>query len=94
MAHIERKMVPLYLTDQEKDQLDRHAGSLGVSRQKILEAIIESCLEDLDTMDKIGFLVSDVRITDLLNMFKNLTKKDINELARQYVEENIESSEE
>ena len=31
MAHLERKMVPLYLTDQEKEQLDLYAEILVIS---------------------------------------------------------------
>lgn len=87
MAHLERNMVPLYLTEHEKYQLDLYADILEVSRQKLLEAIIASSLQDLDTMDKIGFLVKEVRLTDAIDMFKKLTRADINSLAEKNVED-------
>jgi hypothetical protein len=80
-------MVPLYLTEREKNQLDLYADILGISRQKLLETIIATSLEDLDTMDKIGFLVSEVRLIDQINMFKNLTRQGIDDIARKYVKE-------
>ena len=73
MAHFERKMVPLYLTNQEKEQLNLYAEIVGASRQKLLEAMIASCCEDLDIMDRMDFLVSEVRVQDQLKMFKELT---------------------
>ncbi len=81
MAHLERKMVPLYLTDQEKEQLDLYAERLGISRQKVLEGVILSSIEDLEVMDKIGFMVSEVRLADQLKMFKGLTMQDKNRIA-------------
>lgn len=81
MAHLERKMVPLYLTEQEKDQLDLYAEILGLSRQKLLEGAITSCIEDLETMHKIGFMVDQVRLADQLKMFKSLTMQDKNRIA-------------
>jgi hypothetical protein len=81
MAHLERKMVPLYLTDQEKEQLDLYAEKLGISRQKLLEGVILSSIEDLEVMDKIGFMVSEVRLADQLKMFKGLTTQDKNRIA-------------
>lgn len=86
MAHLERNMVPLYLTDQEKAQLDHYADMLGISRQKILEAIIECSLEDMDTMDKIDFLVSEVRLIDQIKMYKNLSRDDVNQKAKSKIE--------
>lgn len=86
MAHLERNMVPLYLKDHEKYQLDLYADILGLSRQKVLEAIIASSLQDLDTMDKIGFLVSEVRLIDQIEMFKTLTKQGIDDIAKKYSE--------
>ena len=87
MAHLERKMVPLYLTEQEKYQLDLYADILGISRQKVLEAIITSSFEDLDTMDKIGFLVSEVRLIDQIELFKKLSRQGINDKAKQFSED-------
>jgi len=81
MAHLERKMIPLYLTEQEKNQLDLYAEVLGLSRQKLLEGAIASCLEDLETMHKIGFMVNQVRLADQLKMFKDLTLQDKNRIA-------------
>jgi len=89
MAHLERKMVPLYLTESEKYQLDLYADILEVSRQKVLEAIIASSFEDLDTMDKIGFLVSEVRLVDQLEMFKKLTRQGINDKAKKSLKKNF-----
>ena len=86
MAHLERNMVPLYLTEQENFQLDLYSDILGLSRQKVLEAIIASSLEDLDTMDKIGFLVKEVRLSDQIEMFKSLTRQEINDIAKKYNE--------
>ena len=86
MAHIERNMIPLYITDQEKYQLDLYAEILGLSRQEVLEAIIASSLEDLDTMDKIGFMVSEVRLIDQINMFRSLTKQGIDDIAQKHAE--------
>ena len=86
MAHTERNMVPLYLTDQEKSQLDLYADILGISKQKLLETIIESALEDLDAMDKIGFLVREVRPIDQINMFKKLTLQSKDENAKKKLE--------
>lgn len=83
MAHLERNMIPLYLKDHEKYQLDLYAEILGMSRQKVLEAIIATSLEDLDTMDKIGFLVSEVRLVDQIKMFKDLSLQGINDIAAQ-----------
>ena len=87
MTHHERNMVPLYLSDQEKYQLDLYAEILEISRQKLLEALIASSLEDLDVMDKIGFLVKEVRLVDQIDMFKKLTKADINMLAEKNIED-------
>jgi hypothetical protein len=87
MAHLERKMVPLYLTEQEKYQLDLYADILEISRQKVLEAIIASSFNDLDTMDKIGFLVSEVRLIDQIEMFKKLSRQGINDKAKQFIED-------
>jgi hypothetical protein len=87
MAHLERKMVPLYLTEQEKYQLDLYADILEISRQKVLEAIIASSFEDLDTMDKIGFLVSEVRLIDQIEMFKKLSRQGINDKAKQFIKD-------
>ena len=81
MAHLERKMVPLYLTEQEKNQLDLYAETLGISRQKLLEGAITSCIEDLETMHKIGFMMNQVRLADQLKMFKGLTMQDKNRIA-------------
>lgn len=81
MAHLDRKMVPLYLTEQEKNQLDLYAETLGLSRQKLLEVAITSCIEDLETMHKIGFMVKQVRLADQLEMFKELTIQDKNRIA-------------
>jgi len=81
MAHLERKMVPLYLTEQEKDQLDLYAERLGLSRQKLLEGAITSCIEDLETMHKIGLMVNQVRLADQLKIFKGLTMQDKNCIA-------------
>jgi hypothetical protein len=86
MAHLERNMVPLYLTEQENFQLGLYSDILGLSRQKVLEAIIASSLEDLDTMDKIGFLVKEVRLSDQIEMFKSLTRQEINDIAKKYNE--------
>lgn len=87
MAHLERKMVPLYLTEQEKYQLDLYADILGLSRQKVLEAIISSSFDDLDTMDKIGFLVKEVRLIDQIKMFKNLSRQGVNDKAKQVLKD-------
>ncbi len=87
MPHRERNMVPLYLTDQERLQLDQYADTLNTSRQKILEAIIESSLDDMDTMDKTGLLVSEVRLIDQINMFKKLTLHGINEKASKHIDD-------
>ena len=87
MAHCERKMVPLYLTEQEKYQLDLYADILELSRQKVLEAIIASSFEDLDTMDKIGFLVKEVRLIDQIKMFKSLTRKGVDDKAKKNTED-------
>jgi hypothetical protein len=87
MAHLERKMVPLYLTEQEKYQLDLYADILEISSQKVLEAIIASSFNDLDTMDKIGFLVSEVRLIDQIEMFKKLSRQGINDKAKQFIED-------
>ena len=81
MAHLERKMVPLYLTEQEKNQLDLYAEILDLSRQKLLEGAITSCIEDLETMHKIGFMRMQVRLADQLKMFKALTMQDKNRIA-------------
>ena len=81
MPHLDRKMVPLYLTEQEKKQLDLYAEKLGLSRQKLLEGAIASCLEDLETMHKIGFMANPVRLEDQLKMFKGLTMQDKNRIA-------------
>jgi len=81
MAHLERKMVPLYLTEQEREQLDLYAEVLGLSRQKLLEGAITSCIEDLEAMHKIGFMVNQARLADQLKMFKGLTMQDKNRIA-------------
>lgn len=90
MAHLERNMVQLYLKDHEKYQLDLYAEILGLSRQKVLEAIIADSLEDLDTMDKIGFLVKDIRLIDQIKMFKTLTTQGINDIAESTPEQRID----
>ena len=87
MAYLERKMVPLYLTDQEKEQLDLYAEALGLSRQKLLEGAILSCLDDLEEMYKIGFMVSEIRLSDQLKMFKGLTIQAKNRIAGKSVME-------
>jgi len=73
MPHLHRKQTPPYLKEKERDQLDLYAEILGMSRQRLLEAMISSCLNDLETMDKMDCLVSEVRIQDQLEMFKNLS---------------------
>jgi hypothetical protein len=88
MAHLERKMVPLYLTNQENEQLDLYAEILGLSRQKLLEGLILSSMEDLEVMEKIGFMVSAVRLADQLKMFKGLTTQDKNRIAGNKSNEN------
>ena len=47
LAYSNRKMVPLYLTNEEKMVLDDYAESMQVSRQKILERIIKMSLDDM-----------------------------------------------
>lgn len=47
MAHIKRRMTPLYLLDEEKKRLDKFAKKRGISRQKILEEIIKSGVDEL-----------------------------------------------
>ena len=86
MAHLERNMVPLYLKDHEKYQLELYADILGISRQEVLEAILASSLEDLDTMDKIGFLARGIRLIDQIEMFKSLTRQGIDSLAKKRTE--------
>lgn len=85
MTHRDRKKISLYMTKQEKSQLDNYAEILGISRQKLLEAIIATTLEDLDVMDKIDFLMSEVRLIDQLNMFKKLTPQEIDEIAKNHI---------
>lgn len=87
MPHLYRKATPLYLKEEEREQLDLYADIVGVSRQKLLEAIIASCLDDLDTMDRIGFLVSDVRLQDQLAMYKRLSEPE-KSLIRQAINQN------
>lgn len=72
MAHADRNMVPLYLTEGEREQLDLYAEIAGISRQKLLEAIISSALDDLDFMDRTGLLIEDVRMKDQIEMFKKI----------------------
>lgn len=47
MAHSNRRMTPLYLLNEERKKLDALAEKKGVSRQKILEEIIHSGIENL-----------------------------------------------
>ena len=74
MAQLNCEMVPLYLTSKKKEQLELYAEIVGISPEKLLEEVLTSSLDDLDRMDKIGFLVSDIRFQDQLNMFKSLSK--------------------
>ena len=46
-----------------------------------MEGEILSSIEDLEVMDKIGFMVSEVRLADQLKMFKGLTTQDKNRIA-------------
>ena len=71
MAHSERFMVPLYLTDTEKKKLDKYATSLNLSRQKVLEAIFVSGLSDLETIDLISSLTKKASLLDQLKTFKS-----------------------
>lgn len=87
MTPPEQKMVPLYLTDRQNYQLDLYAGILEISQEKLLEAIIASSFEDLDIMDKIGFLVKEVRLSDQIDMYKKLSREDINHIAQKHVED-------
>ena len=72
MEHLAKKMIPLYLKESEKERLDLYAEIVGISRQKLLEAIISSALDDLDIMDKIDLLIDEVRLEDQLEMFKRI----------------------
>lgn len=87
MAYTNRKMVPLYLTESEKDTLDLYAEAFGLSRQKLLEGVLHSCMEELEEMHKIGFMVDGVRLQDQLSMFKGLTTKEKNRIAGKKIEE-------
>ena len=72
MEHLAKKMIPLYLKESEKERLDLYAEIVGISRQKLLEAIISSALDDLDIMDRIDLLMDEVRLEDQLEMFKRI----------------------
>jgi len=72
MEHLAQKMIPLYLKENEKERLDLYAEIVGISRQKLLEAIISSALDDLDIMDRIDLLIDEVRLEDQLEMFKRI----------------------
>lgn len=72
MEHLAKKMIPLYLKENEKERLDLYAEIVGISRQKLLEAIISSALDDLDIMDRIDLLIDEVRLEDQLEMFKRI----------------------
>ena len=72
MEHLAQKMIPLYLKENEKERLDLYAEIVGISRQKLLEAIISSALDDLDIMDRIDLLMDEVRLEDQLEMFKRI----------------------
>ena len=72
MEHLAKKMIPLYLKENEKERLDLYAEIVGISRQKLLEAIISSALDDLDIMDRIDLLMDEVRLEDQLEMFKRI----------------------
>ena len=72
MEHLAKKMIPLYLKENEKERLDLYAEIVGISRQKLLEAIIASALDDLDIMDRIDLLIDEVRLEDQLEMFKRI----------------------
>ena len=65
-------MTPLYLTEDEKEKLDLYSEIAGISRQKLLEAIISSALADLEIMDRTGYLIDEVRIKDQIGMFKKI----------------------
>ena len=71
MGHLNKNLAPLYLKTEEKEQLDLYADVLGISRQKLLEAIIASSLRDLITLDKLDVLISEVDALDQLEMFKS-----------------------
>ena len=71
MAHSERTMVPLYLTDTEKKKLDKYAANLNLSRQKVLEAILASGLRDLGAMDLSGCLTQKACLLNQLEKFKS-----------------------
>ena len=71
MGHLNKNRASLYLKTEEKEQLDLYADVLGISRQKLLEAIIASSLRDLITLDKLDVLISEVDALDQLEMFKS-----------------------
>ena len=51
MADLSRKLVPLYLTEDEKSALDEFAGKMRLSRQELLEGIINTAIDEIAMVD-------------------------------------------
>lgn len=69
MADLSRKLVPLYLTHEEMSALDEFAGKMRLSRQELLEGIINTAIEEIALVD---FLNKSQKALNLWDDFKSL----------------------
>ena len=68
---MERIQRSIYLNREKFNLLDAYAKKIGISRNQLMENLIESGLEDLKLMEKTGLLLIGVGINDLIQKLRN-----------------------
>lgn len=66
MAHVNKKRAGLYLSPENDEKISNYAEELGISKQKLMENLIDSGLDDLALLKRTGFLAIGKGFRDLV----------------------------
>jgi len=66
MEKSEKTQRSFYLEKSTFDELDRYAARIKISRNKLMENLIDAGLEDLKLMEKTGMLAIGIGINDVI----------------------------
>lgn len=72
----DRKQITIYLEHGTANKLEKYAKKIKVSRQRLIENLLENGLEDLNALEKTGMLFVGVGLRDLFDQVRN--KSEIN----------------
>jgi cell division protein ZapA (FtsZ GTPase activity inhibitor) len=75
MAHANRKQFTIYLTDEQNEKITKYAKKMDVSKQRLMSNLIDIGLDEVATLNKLGFLAIGITVRDLLDKIKKIDPK-------------------